>query len=126
MPGSDGVQGPERDQPSWLLRDGEVLAALVVARTVLQRWVGLLGRSEFEGAMLFPNTRAVHTLGMRFPIDVAFVDRTLRVVDTAVMVPWRVGRPRWCSSVLEAEAGAFERWRLQPGDQLDMRPSRTT
>jgi len=122
MPEPDGIDATGHDQPCWLLRDGDVLAALVVAGTFLQRWQGLLGRSEFEGAMLFPRTRAVHTLGMRFPIDVAFVDRHLRVVDTVRMVPWRIGRPRRCSSVLEAQAGAFERWNLRPGDELELRP----
>jgi hypothetical protein len=38
------------------------------------------------------------------------------------MVPHRVGLPRWrARSVIEAEAGAFERWRLQPGDHLELR-----
>lgn len=105
----------------WLLRDGEVLAAATVAGTMSARWQGLLGRDGFEGALVLPRTRAVHTLGMRFPIDVAFLDRQLRVVDTCTMARWRVGRPRWCASVLEAEAGAFDRWELRVGDRLELR-----
>jgi uncharacterized membrane protein (UPF0127 family) len=60
---------------------------------------------------------------MRFPIDVAFCDGDLRVV--AVRCPmgrYRVGLPRWrARSVIEAEAGAFERWRLRPGDLLEIK-----
>lgn len=106
----------------WLLRDGEVLAGAQRAESARARWLGLLGRDGVDGALVLPRTRAVHTLGMRFAVDVAFLDRHDRVVDVCTMAPWRIGRPRWCASVLEAEAGAFERWRLRPGDQLEMRP----
>ena len=61
-----------------------------------------------------PRHRSVHTLGMRFPIDVAFCDRDMVVVDVTTMVPWRMGRPRRrARTVIEAEAGAFERWGLR-------------
>ncbi|MGH9283551.1 MAG: DUF192 domain-containing protein [Acidimicrobiales bacterium] len=106
----------------WLLRDGEVLAVLEVAQSPSQRARGLLGRDGIEGALLIKRTRSVHTLGMRFAIDVAFCTRDLTVVDTVTMVPQRVGRPRLrASCVLEAEAGAFERWTLRPGDRLEMK-----
>jgi uncharacterized membrane protein (UPF0127 family) len=108
---------------SWLLRDGTVLASAQVADTFAQRARGLLGRRGYEGAMVFPDTRMVHTLGMHFPIDVAFCDRDLKVVDTVTMRPWRLGRPRRGGRmVIEAEAGAFGRWDLTAGDQLEIRP----
>jgi uncharacterized membrane protein (UPF0127 family) len=63
----------------------------------------------------------VHTLRMRFPIDVAFCDKGMVVVDTVRMPPWRIGLPRLRShAVIEAEAGAFERWRLLEGDCLEV------
>lgn len=108
--------------PVWVLRDGDVLAAAEVADSVLARMRGLLGRSGYDGALFFPRTKAVHSLGMRFPIDVAFLDRRMKVVDAVRLAPWRMTRPRWrCHWVLEAEAGAFERWGLRPGDQLELR-----
>lgn len=108
---------------AWLVRDGEVLASLEVARGVRERARGLLGRDSFEGALLIERTRAVHTIGMRFPIDVAFLDRSLRVLDTvAPLRPWRLTRPRLrARHVLEAPAGAFERWHLRPGDVLEIK-----
>ncbi|MHB8328511.1 MAG: DUF192 domain-containing protein [Acidimicrobiales bacterium] len=107
--------------PMWLLRDGEVLAAAEVADSYSARARGLLGRSGYEGALLLPRTRAVHSLGMRFAIDVAFLDAELCVVDAVNVPPWRLTRPRLRSrSVLEAESGAFERWRLRPGDRLEL------
>ena len=105
----------------WLLRDGEVLASLEVADAPGTRTRGLLGRDGIEGALLLRPAAAVHTLGMRFPIDVAYCDADLRVLDTVTMPRWRLGRPRRAArAVVEAEAGAFERWRLAPGDELEV------
>jgi uncharacterized membrane protein (UPF0127 family) len=106
---------------SWLLRDGEVLAALEVADTFGTRVRGLLGRDDLQGAMLIRPAKSVHTIAMRFDIDVAFCDRELVVVDTLRLRRNRVTRPRRrARCVIEAEAGAFDRWRLRPGDQLEI------
>ena len=107
---------------AWLLRDGDVLASLEVAASASARRKGLLGRDAVDGALLLQPCRSVHTLGMRFPIDVAWCDRELVVLRTARMPRHRMSRPVLrAGAVLEAEAGAFERWRLRPGDQLEVR-----
>lgn len=107
---------------SWLLRDGEVLAALEVADTRAARRRGLLGREHFEGALLLRPARAVHTLGLRFPIDVAYCDESLRVLETVCMPRSRLGVPRWkARCVIEATSGAFDRWALRPGDHLEVK-----
>ncbi|HVM02582.1 MAG TPA: DUF192 domain-containing protein [Acidimicrobiales bacterium] len=107
---------------AWLLRGGEVLAALEVADGFAGRSRGLLGRDGIEGAILIKPARSVHTVGMRFPIDVAFCDRDMTVVDAITMPRFRVSRPRLrARCVVEAEAGAFERWGLRPGDRLEIK-----
>jgi uncharacterized protein len=107
---------------AWLLRDGEVLASLEVADGRRARARGLLGREGVDGAVLLRPARSVHTVGMRFPIDVAFCDAELRVIRVVTMRRFRVSRPVWRSrAIVEAEAGAFARWRLQPGDQLEVK-----
>jgi len=104
----------------WLLRDGEVLASLEVAGSRSARRRGLLGRSSFEGALLLEPARSVHSFGMRFPIDVAWLDRELAVLRTCHLDRNRLTRPVLrARSVLEAEAGAFARWGLQVGDRLE-------
>ncbi len=106
----------------WLLRDGEVLAVVEVASSFGDRFVGLLGRDGIEGAMLLTPAKSVHSLGMRFPIDVAFCDADLRVIETLTLRQRRITRPRFrARSVLEAEAGAFDRWRLRAGDHLEIK-----
>ena len=106
----------------WLVRDGEVLASLEMATSRHDRRRGLIGRDGFDGALLLRPCASVHTAFMRFDLDVAFCDERLRVIETVRMRRWRVGRPRpGAHSVLEAEAGAFERWRLRPGDRLEVK-----
>ena len=108
---------------AWLVRDGEVLASVEVADSFGARLKGLLGRRGLDGAMLLRPARSVHTVGMRFAIDVAYCDAGLRVQEVATMRPHRLARPRMrARCVVEAEAGAFERWRLLPGDQLELKP----
>jgi len=107
---------------TWLLRKGDVLAAAEVMDGWTGRAKGLLGRDGYEGAMVLPHTRSVHTVGMRFPIDVAFCDRDLLVLGVTRMAPFRLALPRrGCRTIVEAEAGAFGRWGLRTGDQLELR-----
>ncbi len=107
---------------AWLLRDGDVLATADVAAGLAQRSKGLLGRAGYDGAMVLPHTRSVHTVGMRFSIDVAFCNKEMVVVGVTTLRPWRVSAlRRGCRSVVEAEAGSFERWGLKAGDKLELR-----
>jgi uncharacterized membrane protein (UPF0127 family) len=107
---------------AWLLRDGEVLASLEIAESRRDRRRGLLGRDGIDGAILLRPARSVHTVGMRFSIDVAFCDADLRVVRVVRMPRHRVSRLVWRSrAVIEAEAGAFDRWKLRPGDELEVK-----
>lgn len=107
---------------AWLLREGEVLATLEIADSLRARTRGLLGRDGLEGAILLRPARSVHTFGMRFPIDVAFCDADLVVIGTTTLRPNRATLPRWrARAVIEAEAGALARWRVRPGDRLDIK-----
>ncbi|HEV3282040.1 MAG TPA: DUF192 domain-containing protein [Acidimicrobiales bacterium] len=107
---------------TWLLREGDVLAGAEVLDGVAGRTRGLLGQSGYEGAMVLPRTRSVHTFGMKFPIDVAFCDKDMVVIAVTRVRPWRMTVPRRGGrSVIEAEAGAFERWGLKVGDRLELR-----
>jgi len=109
----------------WLLRSGEVLASVELATSRRARRRGLLGRDGIDGALLIEPARSIHTMGMRFPLDVAYCRRTgedLEVLGTASMPPWRIGVPRVrAGCVIEAERGAFARWALARGDVLQVK-----
>ncbi|MFC9393655.1 DUF192 domain-containing protein [Streptomyces sp. NPDC057027] len=89
---------------------------LEVAASYRARRRGLLGRDGIAGALLIVRTNSVHTFGMRFPIDVAYLDGSFTVRSVVTMAPGRLGmiRPRG-RHVLEAAAGAMAGWGLKPG-----------
>jgi uncharacterized membrane protein (UPF0127 family) len=94
-----------------------------IAETPLSRLKGLLGRSRLEpgeGLLIRP-TWSVHTFFMRFPIDVVFVDRSLRILAVAPNLrPWRAAARRRAHAALELAAGESERRRIEPGMTLRM------
>src|SRR3989338_5620498 len=116
------------DEGPWRLAvegTGELVARKArVARTWRQRMVGLLARSTLpaDEALIFPACASIHTVGMRFPIDVIFVDRDWRVVAVrerlgpgCLMLPVRRA---W--GVIEAACGTLERAGLKVGDRLEV------
>lgn len=106
----------------WLVKKGSVMASAERATTRRERRRGLLGRGEMQGALVLDRTRCVHTFGMRFSIDVAHVDAAGRVLRIAHLAPNRVGAyVRNAAWMVEAQAGAFERWGLRVGDDLELR-----
>jgi uncharacterized membrane protein (UPF0127 family) len=105
----------------WLVADGRVLASVEIAEAYRTRAKGLMGRDGIDGALLIRPARSVHSFGMRFPIDVAFCDADLYVLDIVVLRPHRATLPRWrARSVIEAEAGAFEQWGLVAGSRVQV------
>jgi len=110
-------------EPRWLVRDGVVLAAVEVPSGTRGRARGLLGRDGIEGVMLLRPCRHVHTIRMRFAIDVAFCDRDDVVVRVTSLPPGRLSPFVWRAAyVLEAEVGAFARWGLRVGDRIELKP----
>ena len=106
----------------WLVREGKVLATLEVATSMRDRTRGLLGRDGIDGAILLRPAKSVHTLRMRFPIDVAFCDRELRVLRVTTLSRNRLARPVLkAHAVIESEAGTMARWGVRVGDQLEVR-----
>lgn len=86
------------------------------------RCLGLLRHSTLpkdEGLLLVPGG-SIHTLGMRFPIDVVFLNRQMRILDLAEQVrPWRIRvAPRDTRRVLELAAGQIAANRLARGIYL--------
>lgn len=95
--------------PRVPLRDADGLVASV-ASTPLARLFGLAQldvSAVADAALLLPRTRSVHTFGMRFALDLVWIDRdgvALRI-DRDVP-PRRLRGCRAARSVLELPAGA--------------------
>lgn len=94
------------------------------ANTVLRRMVGLLNRKTLKPGegLLIDRCYGIHTIGMRFPIDVLFLDRDLCVIRAvAGLPPFRTSAVRHAVYVLELPVGAILGSRTEPGDQLQIR-----
>jgi len=95
-----------------------------VAETSLSRLVGLLGRRSLDagtGLLIIPS-QAIHTVAMRFAIDVVFVDRNWRVIHLRpAMVPYRMTGIHWkAQCVLELPPGVIAQTSTVVGDQLSV------
>ncbi|CEK15024.1 hypothetical protein CWRG_01021 [Chthonomonas calidirosea] len=96
-----------------------VIEKLYVADTFWKQAVGLLGKrglNENEGLWIEP-CNGVHTFGMRFAIDLLFLDKSGLAVHRAFHVkPWRICGPIWGTRiVVEMPAGALVQVNIQPG-----------
>ncbi len=98
-----------------------VLAERVsVADNIWSRFWGLMARrhlAEDEGLLIAP-CYSVHTMFMRFPIDVIFLDRDDRVLKIAAMKPFRAAVGRGARSVVEMNGGCAARTGLSTGDRV--------
>jgi uncharacterized membrane protein (UPF0127 family) len=104
--------------------DGGPLAAFVAER-YRERLLGLAGlrRLPAGAALLIPGCRSIHTFGMRFRLDVLFVEirpRSLEIVELHhAVAPRRVLRAsRGGVGALELAAREAQRLALAPGLSL--------
>ncbi len=84
-----------------------------VAGSRLGRLLGLalLDRRRAGAGLLIPRCRAVHTFGMRFPLEVVFLDSELRAISRrSGLRPRRFAYERGAAAVLElpAEGGTAD------------------
>ncbi len=106
---------------SNLTRNSVLASCAEVADREATRRKGLLGRDGLapgEGLWIVP-CEAIHTFGMRFSIDLVYLDRTLRVrkVRNAVH-PWRMSACLAAHSIIELPAGTVLATRTSCGDIL--------
>lgn len=106
--------------PDTLLCDGRPVAAVLVAEDSVSRGRGLLGTDGVDGALWITRCPSVHMMGMRYPIDVAVVDRNGQVLDVKTIRPWIGGTVprRGAADTVEAAAGAMAAWGVTVGSVL--------
>ena len=94
-----------------------------VADDSATRRKGLLGRDGLapgEGLWIRP-CEAVHTFGMRFAIDLVYLDRNLLVKKVRSNVaPWRFSGCLHAHSVLELASGTVQVTKTRAGDKLEV------
>src|SRR5438128_1584542 len=103
-------------------RNAMLAANVRLADSPRSRRIGLLQHQTMqvdEGLWIYP-TQAIHTFGMRFPIDVVFLDRNLRVKRVYHrLAPFRLTTFVWgAQSVLELASGSLAGTGTTVGDEL--------
>jgi uncharacterized membrane protein (UPF0127 family) len=96
--------------PVLTLVDGMSLA---VADRRTARLAGLAGMRALppRTALLIPGCRSVHTIGMRFALDLIWLDGDGEIVDVIASVrPGRIVTRRHARAVVETTAGAGARF----------------
>jgi uncharacterized membrane protein (UPF0127 family) len=93
------------------------------ADSFVTRLVGLLKKKRLgpeEGLWLIPS-KGIHTVGMKFPIDVIFLDKGNKVLSLVPgLAPNRATGIYFAAhSVLELSHGTISKSRTEVGDQLD-------
>jgi uncharacterized protein len=117
---------PAKGQAFNRTRQVHLATALAVADTYWTRLRGLLGLTADDfrngsGLWIVP-CHGVHTHGMRFPIDVVYLDRTLNVIHVHPdLRPWRFAAVRTqARSVLELPCHTVEETRTVVGDRIEI------
>jgi uncharacterized membrane protein (UPF0127 family) len=86
--------------------------------------VGLLGKSGLEagGGLWIKPSSGVHTIGMKFTIDVIGLDKNHKVIKVwKRLPPYRLTTVHWkMSSVIELPAGRIDECEVQVGDVLSI------
>jgi hypothetical protein len=110
-------------------RNTQVADNIEVADSSAKRSKGLLGRSGLlpgEGIWIVP-CEAIHTFGMKFAIDLIYLDRQHRIRKIRTNVrPWRISVCLTAHSVVELSAGFVEEKLAQVGDFVEFTPLGST
>ena len=102
--------------------DRQIIQKVSKTSNFLERMRGLLGSpplKENEGLLIVPCS-SVHTFGMRYAIDLVFLDKQLTIVKTiSALKPWRMAASNAASMVLELATGSLDQLQLSNGQQLE-------
>ena len=94
------------------------------ADNFLTRLIGLLKRTHLgpEEALWLMPSKGIHTIGMKFPIDVVFLTRNNEVVGLiSGLAPYRVSAVHLRGySVMELPAGTIKKSRTEIGDKFEI------
>ena len=97
-----------------------------IADNFFKRLIGLMFRKSIdkEEVLVFKRAPSIHTFFMRFPIDIVFLDKEMRIIRICRTVkPWRAVFCQGSLFTLEfSSSGAFEK-SLELGNVLELSSS---
>jgi hypothetical protein len=93
----------------------------LVANTIQERTTGLLNRSSLENGegLIIPGCKRIHSIGMKFPIEVIFLSDDGQVVRCGVLTPGGFAGAAQSDVVIELPIGTIGKTGTLPGDYLE-------
>ena len=102
--------------------DKIALGNLIVASDPLKRLLGFMFKKHIgnDEGLFIPKCNCVHTLFMKTPIDIVYLDKNMKVYDVEHSVnPWRFCMPKFkAAHVLELAVGNAEQLCIKEGELL--------
>ena len=99
-----------------------LLPHVMCTNNPIERMRGLLGKPPLQNdqALLITSCSSVHTIGMTYPIDLAFLDKHWKIRKIVKsLVPWRMAWSFGSSMVLEMSSGTIDKLTLNTDMQLN-------
>ncbi|MDD5195814.1 MAG: DUF192 domain-containing protein [Candidatus Omnitrophica bacterium] len=105
---------------------GKILAEnTTIADTFIKRLCGLIPRSAIakDEALLFYNAPSIHMFFMKFPIDLVFLDKNMKVVRVVKgLSPWKMAYCFGAFATIELHANQTSDVPTHNGDTLELLP----
>jgi len=88
------------------------------AKTFVQRLRGLLGRTQLNEceALHIEPCKDVHSFGMKYPLDIVFLNDAGKIVKTGLLKPNSWMKCKDAQSVIELKAGCAQRHGFSVGE----------
>lgn len=105
-----------------LINEKKILSEVKIAKNSIDRLKGLMFDHDMKDmdAFFIPHCNWIHTMFMKFPIDVVYLDNKYKVIDTdSNVLPWRMCMPRFkARHVLELKSGFLLNNKICTGEVL--------
>jgi uncharacterized protein len=106
----------------WMVNGTRVIASVNIASARVDKRRGLKAFDDAEIPLVIQPCNWVHSIGMKFPIDVVYLDENDVIVKIAHLKQNRIALPRRRAiRVVETAPGAFRHWGLKVGDHVEFR-----
>jgi uncharacterized membrane protein (UPF0127 family) len=109
------------------LKTNQIIATLKFGNSYFSKLKGLMFKKKLDYVFVLTLTKSkyrflssIHTLFMRFTIDIVFLDKSKAVFEIAQLSPWKLYIPKKPARyVLEMKEGSIETNQIAIGDKLD-------
>jgi uncharacterized membrane protein (UPF0127 family) len=102
----------------------ELKLSVKMADSYFTRLVGLIGKSQMDEneGLLLKKCKSIHTIGMRYNLDLVFMDKTGKVLKCAEGIkPFRTASAKGAYYALELNQGVIQTQGIRVNEQLQLK-----